>query len=183
MSTDYRLGKPKSKKMSLADIPEKYWPPRAKGPDGKEIPWAETLEVYQYIMTYATNTMRAEKEAKLEAKQREEEQRIMTERQKQQREERKRRMKAAGKEPERQLRKFASGISYACYGCHIPLRAEYSCVNPNCQVHSMIDIGPLMTSLRRLVNIIGIDEANRLLGYTTSNTNTNKAAAVEKKAG
>jgi DNA anti-recombination protein RmuC len=26
MSTDYRLGKPQSKKITLADIDEKYWP-------------------------------------------------------------------------------------------------------------------------------------------------------------
>jgi hypothetical protein len=41
-----------------------------------------------------------------------------------------------------------------------------------------VSIEPLMSELRRLVNIIGIDESCRLLGYTNTNTNTNNAPAA-----
>ena len=120
---------PKFKKIT--DIPPKCTPPRPIGPDGKEIPWAETPQTFAYIVGYAENARQREKEAKLEAKRREEELRMMEEYQNKQRERRKREQEVYKKLPEQQLEMFLSGKRYICSGCHLPQYYQADCRNRN----------------------------------------------------
>lgn len=101
----------------------------------------------------------------------------MDERDKQQRERREREMDAIGARPRRQLEMFAAGKRSYCTTCHLEMRFEEACANPLCQYPIEISNGSLMRDLRRLVNIIRIDEAKRLLGYD-DNTNANATTST-----
>jgi hypothetical protein len=130
--TDYRLGKPKSKKITLADIDEKYWPEWLV-----EMRKDKQLIIHDNVaaraIEAALNMKRLEQERKLEDKRDEEQQRRMAEREKQQAEEREQRLKAAAKEPERQFQNLVSGINRRCATCRMPHRYESVCWNPRCE--------------------------------------------------
>jgi hypothetical protein len=97
----------------------------------------------------------------------------MEERDRQQREETERMLKARSILPQRQFENFLSG-KYSRATC---LVSYYP--NP-----TSTSIKPLMKELRRLVNIIGVDEAKRLLGYhdTTATATTTTATATAAAA-
>src|SRR5690349_16345136 len=95
MSIDYRLGKPISKKITLAEIPKKYWPEWFV-----EMRKDENLVIDGITATKAIeaalNRMEREKQAKIDAKHDEEEKRLMKEHEKQTKEryERQKQMRA-----------------------------------------------------------------------------------------
>jgi hypothetical protein len=183
-TTDYRYTKnekPQSKKITLADIDEKYLPQwfveMRKDEhliiDGNTV--AKALEA-------ALNNKQAEKNVKLEAKRHEEEQRQMAEYQKKQRQESELRAEARRQVPESQYRRFVSGeLQYStCYGCRTYLDPYLLCTNSWCQYHEKIDIEQLMRKLKAVANeyealkqeistgqiiktIIGLSAYNRLV--------------------
>jgi hypothetical protein len=185
-TTDYRYTKnekPQSKKITLADIDEKYLPQwfveMRKDEhliiDGNTV--AKALEA-------ALNNKQAEKNVKLEAKRHEEEQRQMAEYQKKQRQESELRAEARRQVPESQYRRFVSGeLQYStCYGCRTYLDPYLLCTNSWCQYHEKIDIEQLMRKLKAVANeyealkqeistgqiiktIIGLSAYNRLVEF------------------
>ena len=102
-------GKSKSKK--LTEIDPKYFPPKPiDHVTGKEIPFAETPQMIEWIIRYSENAKQREKETKLEAKRREEELKRMEQHEKQQRERSERLREADLKFPEIQFNMLLSGI-------------------------------------------------------------------------
>jgi hypothetical protein len=101
-------GKSKSKK--LTEIDPKYFPPKPiDHVTGKEIPFAETPQMIEWIIRYSENAKQREKETKLEAKRREEELKRMEAYEKQQRELSKRQQALNSQIPERQFNMLLSG--------------------------------------------------------------------------
>jgi hypothetical protein len=161
--TDYRLGKPKSKKITLADIDEKYLPEwfveMRKDEhliiDGNTA--AQTLEA-------ALNNKQAEQQRKLEATRHEEEQRRMAEREKQQREESKRQAEAYSRLPERQLEMLLSGKRSTCSYCRRRQYAEFFNHGKDCPVQTGTDVEPGLRLLQQEYStgkIIRLDEQTR----------------------
>jgi hypothetical protein len=113
------------KKITLSDIDPKHWPQKHIGPGGKEIPWDESPETAAGLLSYAINSVRAEEDAKLYAKQREEELRAMEEFEKRDRERRELDQQYGKKLPERQLQMFLSGERPRCGHCHVCQLGEF----------------------------------------------------------
>jgi hypothetical protein len=169
MSTDYRLGKPQSKKITLADIDEKYWPEWfVEMRKDKNVIIDEKIAAR--AVEAALNNKQAEKDRKLEAKRQEEERRIMAEREKQQREESKRREEYRRHLPERQLDMLLSGRRHTCSHCHHLEYAEFFGHGKSCPIQTGEDIEPGLDLLKheyRKGKIIRLDEQthNRLVEF------------------
>jgi hypothetical protein len=114
---------PKFKKAS--DDPLKYFPPKPKGPDGRDIQWEESPRTAAWILEYANNCYQREQDAKDYAKQQEEEQRKMAEREKREEELRKQREEHNKNLPENQLRMLLSGAHYECHIHHLPMDSGF----------------------------------------------------------
>jgi hypothetical protein len=124
MSSDYRLGKPKSKKITLADIDEKYLP-QWYVEMRKDKNLIIDGNVAAQALEAALNIKQAEKERKLEVKRHEEQQRLMVEREKKQKEESELLEKLGRTRPERQLMMLLTGRRDTCDYCHVMETAEF----------------------------------------------------------
>jgi hypothetical protein len=113
------------------------------------------------------NEKENEKWRQASEKEQQRQQAILAEREQKKIEEDKRLREARKLHPVQDLRNFAAGKRSYC-GCNFKLRFEKGCTNPADKYPIAISIEPLMSDLRRLVNIIGIDEVLRLLGNQRS---------------
>jgi hypothetical protein len=170
MSIDYRLGKPKSKKITpIADIPEKYlpeWYLELRKDRNLVIDGITAMKAVEA----ATNRMEAEKQAKLDAKRYEEEQRLMEQQQKQEAERRKQREEYRNHLPQRQLEMFLTGKRHQWPCCHRFKQAEFFNHSKTCDYPTGEDIEPGLRLLKQLHDtgrLMIVDEktANRLAEF------------------
>jgi hypothetical protein len=175
MSTDYRLDKPKSKKITLADIDEKYLPEWFV-----EMRKDKQLIIHDNVAAQAIeaalNMKRLEQERKLEAKRDEEQRRIMAQREKQETErreqERARKAEYLKHLPEKQVEMIFSGKRDKSGCCDTTKYAEFYGHSTLCKNTAGEDLEPGLRLLqqeysngRLIIRLVGELAYNRLVEF------------------
>ena len=137
------LSNGKEKKISLAHVDRKYFPPREP-----RVSVPETPAYYTYLINYVSNRLTEEFNAKFEAKKREEELKLMEEREKKYREESERRRQTAVNRGAYQLQTFASR-GYVCPFCYSSMHT-LTC-SKTCQAPNRVDMSDAMKEASKIL--------------------------------
>ena len=110
---------------STKEVPQKYWPEKEIGPNGREIIREESPQYFAWVLDRANNMRNNEEREKFEAKREEEEQRKIKQREEQDRKNSERWQEYYRNLPEQQLQMFLSGQRNRCGHCRAPQLAEF----------------------------------------------------------
>jgi hypothetical protein len=142
-----------------------------KKPEDEDKKLSNPNAIYNYDDSYIQlmherefNEKENERQAKLEAKRREEDYRQMVEYEKQQEERNKRDMVDRTKLPEQQLQMLLSGKRSICSHCHLRQNAEFFNHSPRCVIQRGTSLEPGLWLLKeefRVGKIIRLDEQTR----------------------
>ena len=124
--------------------------------------WPEDPSTMQMLAIGRLNAQQKERNDKLEAKRQKQEQQSMEQFEKIERQRTEWRRDYRKRAPEIQFKMFASGKRFTCAHCQTTLRYQVLCHNTLCLVKTPLDIEPLMTRLKQEISsmktAIKIDE-------------------------